>query len=165
MIFLLFLDFGDWDKSLFQFDRSLIVIRAGKLRVEVLRLGTVMVDVAEKSINDLRQTVSLLELDFERLNQSPPSIADYEQKVRTLSEVVTQTLVRVDSVEISKDGAADALRNGDRQTSRKLAVLLSRRKAIVKRLNTLADNVDNLLSAVPESSRTHAAETEFPDAQ
>lgn len=122
-----------------------------------------MADVAEKAIGDLRQTVTSLEADFEQLNQSPPSATDHEQKLRTLSEVVTQTLVKIDSVDISKDTAAGALRNGDRQTSRKLAVLLSRRKAIVKRLNTLADNVDKLLSARPESNGAPATPLDRSD--
>lgn len=124
-----------------------------------------MVEIAENAITDLRQSVALLEADFNQLNESSPSIANYEQKVRTLSEVVTQTLVKVDSVEISKDGAADALRSGDRQTSRKLAVLLSRRKAIVKRLNALADNIDKLLSSGPRPEIGRAESTEPSSAQ
>lgn len=107
------------------------------------------VNEAEESINDLRRAVTDLESDFERFLQSERN-PESDQKLRTLSELVTQTLVKVDNVEISKDIAADALRNGDRGTSRKFAVLLSRRKSIVKRLNNIADRIDKILNSDPE---------------
>lgn len=100
-------------------------------------------DTAEKVIADLRETVVKLEKDVEELS-SFESIENHFEKARVVSELITQALMKVDSVQISKDAAANALREGDRRTSRQLAVLLARRKTIVKKLNELGDAVDKL---------------------
>lgn len=105
-----------------------------------------MVDSAEKVISELRVSVGNLEKEVEELSGHENTGAHTERKARVLSEVITQALEKVDSVHISKDAAADALRKGDRKTSRQLAVLLARRKTIVKKLDGLGNTVDKLIS-------------------
>lgn len=100
------------------------------------------VDKAEKAIADLRKTVSTLESDVAQLSSSSSETS--EMKKRSTSELITQALLKVDSIQISKDLAADLLRSGQRDKSRKVAVLLARRKTIVKKLNALGDAVDKL---------------------
>lgn len=105
-----------------------------------------MTESKEQMIAELRQSVAALESDVKDL----PSISstcseEFNRKARTIGELITQALVKVDSVQISKDAAAEALRNGDRESSRKIAVLLARRKTIVKKLNSLGDEVDKLV--------------------
>lgn len=109
-----------------------------------------MIDVAAQLISDLKMLVTSLEEDVAQVSSLPPSSADYSKKVRTTSELITQALLKVDSVQISKDAAADALREGDRETSRKMAVLLARRKNIVKKLSALGDQVDKLSQAATQ---------------
>lgn len=104
---------------------------------------------AEAVLTELRATVQSLESDVAAL--SAPDAPDVSLRARTVSELITQALLRVDSVTISKDAAATALRDGDRHTSRKLSVLLARRKTVVKKLNDLGDTVDALLSTNSKS--------------
>lgn len=103
-----------------------------------------MVEPAEKLISDLRQTVAGLEKDVEELGSLDGSSEEFQKKAQTTAELITQALVKVDSVQISKDAAANALREGDRKKSRQMAVLLSRRKGVVKKLNEMGDAVDKL---------------------
>lgn len=104
-----------------------------------------MVELPEKLISDLRRAVSDLEKDVEELKTlEPTNTSEFFNKAGTISELITQALLKVDSVQISKDAAADALRDGDRKTSRQIAVLLSRRKGVVKKLNEMGDCVDKL---------------------
>lgn len=123
-----------------------------------------MVDVeeAEKAVADLRQTVAKLEADVAAGTQQGQSDDD-GKKMRTVSELITQALVKVDSIQISKDLATEALRDGDRDKSRKVAVLLSRRKNIVKKLNMLGDQVDQLLNPPPAPEDTQAADDDNAD--
>lgn len=103
-----------------------------------------MVDTAERVIAELRETVISLEKDVEELSNFESTNGHFEKKAQVVSELITQALMKVDSVQVSKDAAANALREGDRRTSRQLAVLLARRKTIVKKLNELGDAVDKL---------------------
>lgn len=105
-----------------------------------------MTDTAEKLIADLRASVSTLEQQVASLSSTDLNIppADFERRSRITAELITQALVKLDSVQISKDAAANALRNGDRKTSRQLSVLLARRKNISKQLDQLGTVIDKL---------------------
>lgn len=105
-----------------------------------------MTDAAEASLEQLRDAVKTLEANVAELDAGELSPEDRIAKIRVTGELITQALIKVDGVQISKDAAADALRAGDRKTSRKLSVLLARRKIVVKRLNELGDRVDGLIS-------------------
>ena len=103
-----------------------------------------MVETAEEAITELRKTVSDLQKSVSELSQIDESTEDFHTRKRTVAELITQELVKIDSVQISKDAAVEAMREGDRAKSQKLAVLLSRRKNLVKKLNELGDQVDKL---------------------
>lgn len=103
-----------------------------------------MVETAEEAITELRKTVSDLQKSVSELSQANEAIEDFDTKKRTVAELITQALLKIDSVQISKDAAVEAMREGDRTKSQKLAVLLSRRKNLVKKLNELGDQVDKL---------------------
>lgn len=121
------------------------------------------IDLADKAIADLRESVAKLEADVEKLETQQIQNEEDEEpvtedptltrksKIRAISELITQALLKVDSIQISKDLAVEALRNGQRDKSRKVAVLLARRKTIVKKLNVLGDKVDQLMNP-PASS-------------
>lgn len=102
-----------------------------------------MVEDAERIISELRKSLADLETEVNKLSFSD-DVDDPEQvaKFRAVSELITQALLKADSIQISKDLAADAFRNGDRDKSRKVAVLLARRKTVIKRLNDLAEKAD-----------------------
>lgn len=110
-----------------------------------------MTETAEELISDLRQSVASLDARVKELDTLDSTSPDYALRARSTAELITQALLKVDSVQISKDAAADALRNGERGKSRKLAVLLARRKTAVKKLNQLGDAVDTLLTKNPGS--------------
>lgn len=104
--------------------------------------------VAEAVIAELKKDISDLDEDVGELSGMERTASEYETKARMIAEVITQALVKLDSVQISKDAAADALRAGDRKTSMKFSVLLARRKTIIKKLNALGDEVDKLSHGV-----------------
>jgi len=62
--------------------------------------------------------------------QSDDALGQYDKKQRgtVFMERITQDLLAVDGVEISKSGASEALMRKDRKTAQKMAVLLARRK-------------------------------------
>lgn len=125
-------------------------------------MAEIEVDRAEKAIADLRKTVSTLESDVAQLSSSysthPPNAAeDPDMKKRKTSELITQALLKVDSIQISKDLAADLLRMGQRDKSRKVAILLARRKTIVKKLNAMGDTVDKLALVNEKQESTSSA--------
>lgn len=101
-----------------------------------------MVEAAETLLSELRITVSSLENDVRELASLDRDSNSFDQKLKTTAELVTRALVSVDNLHISKDAAAQALRDGDREKSRKIAVLLARRKNLVKKLNAMGDEVD-----------------------
>lgn len=105
-----------------------------------------MTETTADRIASLKETVTSLEKDVETLTKSGNAVDGFSEKVRTTAELITQTLIKVDNVQVSKDAAANALREGDRKAATQIAVLLSRRKAIVKKLNELGDRVDQLMS-------------------
>lgn len=111
-----------------------------------------MVEVAEKQIADLRESVASLEKEVAQLSGLNKTSDEFRTKVRATAELITQALLNVDSVQISKDAAANTLREGDRKTSRQMAVLLARRKTVVKKLNGLGDQVDKLTTLPVEEA-------------
>lgn len=111
-----------------------------------------MVEVAEKQIAELRESVASLEKEVAEISELDRTSEEFETRARTTAELITQTLLRVDSVQISKDAAANTLREGDRKTSRLMAVLLARRKTVVKKLSDLGDQVDKLTTLPAEKA-------------
>ncbi|PXF50102.1 hypothetical protein BWQ96_00262 [Gracilariopsis chorda] len=109
-----------------------------------------MEDAAERAISDVRQRVSQIESDLAALTstQPPPTPPpDASAPQTTLSEAITQALLQLDNIHISRESAAEALRNGDRQRSARISVLLARRKTLVRKLNALGDRLDSLNSS------------------
>lgn len=119
-----------------------------------------MVESAEKLIADLRASVSTLSQEVSSLSSAPTNLppAEFERRSRLTAELITQALVKLDSVQISKDAAADALRNGDRKTSRQLSVLLARRKTISKQLDQLGTVIDKLTAQAAAAVEGETAE-------
>ncbi|KAI0560249.1 BAG domain containing protein [Gracilaria domingensis] len=113
-----------------------------------------MVDAADKTIVELRARVADLEQQVaslsprdsdEQVDTEPSSSCPLpSQTALVIAESVTQALLQLDNVHISKDAAAQALRSGDRQTSRRISVLLARRKTLVRKLNHLGEQIDSL---------------------
>ena len=104
-----------------------------------------MTDNAEKALNELRTSVSTLEKDVASLEQEKDANEeDQKKKVREISERITQGLIALDGVDVSKESATEAFKDGDRKTVMKLSVLLTRRKGLVRKLNALGERVDKI---------------------
>jgi len=67
-----------------------------------------------------------------------------KERGAVFSERITQDLLAVDGVEVSKRGASEALLRKDRKTAQKMAVLLARRKRLIQDLQKMAARVDEL---------------------
>lgn len=143
-------------RSVFRFGFKPVFVTINLLQSEFSCRNETMVEAAEQAIRDLRETLSSLDADYDGLSSLDSNDVSYQTKIRTLSELITQALLKADSVQISKDLAADALRNGEREKSCKVAVLLSRRKKIVKKLYELGDKVDELAKKTDPSVSDHS---------
>lgn len=116
------------------------------------KLFLAMTAKAEETIADLRKRVSEIKARVSSLEASGCSNANNE--VNVLSERVTQALIEVDSVDdVSKGAAAGALRAKDRKTAMAIAVLVARKKTLVKELNELGDRIDSIKSN-PEAAQS-----------
>jgi hypothetical protein len=102
-----------------------------------------MSSAAESKLAELRQTVSELRAGVASLEKS----RDREQ-CRVLGERITQALLAVDGVDASKAAAAQAFRERDRKSAMAIAVLVTRRKAVVKELHALGERVDSITAEI-----------------
>lgn len=104
-----------------------------------------MVDEATQQISEMCLVIDSLQEDIKQLEGATDwTVAEFDLKARTISEQITQECIKADSLAISKDLAAEALRQGDRKTTRQVAVLLARRKTAVKKLYGMGDAVDKI---------------------
>lgn len=110
-------------------------------------------EAATTELKALKTTVSELRQAVEAAEESRDTEA-----CRILSERVTQALVAVDGVEVSKSAAAQALRDSDRKTAMAMSVLIARRKAVVKSLNEIGDRVDLILAGEKSTEAVVAAQ-------
>lgn len=112
-----------------------------------------MTEAAQKTISDVRETISELEARVAALESCKNDPSENERRV--LSERVTQALLKVDGIDdISKGAAASALRAKDHKTAKTIAVLIARKKAVVKELNALGDRIDRCDSKTLDGSAT-----------
>lgn len=111
-------------------------------------------EVLRANVVDLRGEIEGTEKD------SALKSADRAQRATVFSERVTQDLLAVDGVEISKSAASEALLRKDRKTAQKMAVLLARRKRLIQDLHGLAERVDKLSSVATENEAKGEAEGE-----
>jgi hypothetical protein len=105
-----------------------------------------MSSTAEKKLAELRKTVAELRTGVASLEDSRNP-----EQCRILGERITQTLLVVDGVDVSKSAAAEAFRERDRKTAMAIAVLVTRRKAVVKDLHDLGDRVDHVTATLEKS--------------
>lgn len=104
-----------------------------------------MVDEAARQVAEMHVIIASLQEDINQLNSGTEWTPDsFDLKVRTISEQITQECIKADNLAISKDLAAESLRQGDRKTTRQVAVLLARRKNALKKLQEMGNVVDKL---------------------
>mmetsp|Transcript_10242 Transcript_10242/g.18447 ORF Transcript_10242/g.18447 Transcript_10242/m.18447 type:complete len:123 (+) Transcript_10242:58-426(+) len=115
----------------------------------------------EKSLSELVSEAEIqhnlvVDLEKEAASASSSSSQDtnaaHLKSCRQCTESITQLMLKLDGVQISRDAAADALRAGDRERAKKLTVLLTRRKKLVKTLNETGARADDLLQQLEARS-------------
>lgn len=105
---------------------------------------------AEKSLDILKTNYEDLEKEVSETEKSENlEVADVEQRALLFSERVTQDLLALDGVAISKSKGAEAYKAGDRKVAMKISVLLTRRKTLVRNFNALGERIDKLTDAKP----------------
>lgn len=105
---------------------------------------------AEKSLDILKQNYEDLEKEVTATETAESLEAtDVEQRAVLFSERVTQDLLALDGVAVSKSKGAEAYKAGDRKVAMKISVLLTRRKTLVRNLNALGERIDKLAEGKP----------------
>lgn len=102
-----------------------------------------MTEQAEQALKALRDSVDELKAEVAALEEdSEQTGEERDKKTRLVSERITQSLIAVDAVDISKDAATEAFKARDRNTAMKMSVLLTRRKNLVRDLTLLGERID-----------------------
>lgn len=115
------------------------------LITELIYIYMAEIKVVEEKLEVLRANAKELDGEISATEaDSELSGTDKKQRGTVFSERITQDLLAVDGVEISKSGASEALLRKDRKTAQKMAVLLARRKRLIQDLHKLAERVDKL---------------------
>ncbi len=104
---------------------------------------TIMSREGEVFIGNVKKTVSEIRAEMERLDDSISTSV-----IRGMSERVTQELLKLDAVpSVNKQALGEAYRANDKAEARKIAMLIGRRKTLIKELNQLGEDVDKLLAS------------------
>ncbi|GAB0498015.1 hypothetical protein MMPV_009354 [Pyropia vietnamensis] len=119
-------------------------------------------DAVEQTLRALAADLTALEAEVAPLRAAAEAgdvgdAKEFRNRCTILSERLTQCIIRIDSVEVSREAAAAALRAGDRALTKRLAVLLTRRKRTVRRANCLGDTLDALAQGRPPPPRASGA--------
>ncbi len=104
------------------------VFRGMSQFIPLPRLRVIMTDEAEKTLRILRSNLTELTSEVEETEKGQFAKADVKQRATLFGERITQDLLAVDGVEISKSKAEEALLKKDRKLAQKISVLLARRK-------------------------------------
>lgn len=101
-------------------------------------------EVADASLNALRTNYADLKREVSETENGELSAEDVAQRALLFAERITQDLVSIDAVDISKTKASEALHARDRKTAQKLSLLLARRKNLIRDLHLLSERVEIL---------------------
>lgn len=102
-----------------------------------------MMEEAEKRLGILRGNLEELTKEVEETEQATElSLTEKKQRATLFGERITQDLLSLDGIEISKSKASEALMKKERKTAQKMAVLLARRKKLIKEFEKISDRID-----------------------
>mmetsp|Transcript_42165 Transcript_42165/g.164827 ORF Transcript_42165/g.164827 Transcript_42165/m.164827 type:complete len:125 (-) Transcript_42165:1245-1619(-) len=105
-------------------------------------------DAAQVQLSKLKEEVKQLEDEVTELEkqiwEGRSNVDDVRNKCRQLNERVTQSTLKVDGVEVSRDLATTAIKNDNRPLAKDLARLLIRRKGCVKSLLDVGARIEDI---------------------
>lgn len=105
-------------------------------------------ELAASSLEILRKNCDELQTELTETEESTTlTPEDVDVRVALFGERITQDLVAIDAVDISKTKASEALKAKDRLTAQKLSLLLARRKNLIRDLHKLSERIDKLKPA------------------
>mmetsp|Transcript_12128 Transcript_12128/g.20713 ORF Transcript_12128/g.20713 Transcript_12128/m.20713 type:complete len:126 (-) Transcript_12128:811-1188(-) len=116
-------------------------------------MATALDDV-EQAMSDIKKQLAQQEKTFEQLekqaldtttNSNDGNHDALLRECKLCCESITQLMIKLDKVQLSRDGAADALKQGDRATATRMSVMLARRKVLTQKLAQAGKNADALL--------------------
>lgn len=136
------MDFIFWraEKAMAEDKLALITAKRDKARDELSSLKTEMKKIEE----EVREVEKVAEMADEKVAEMADEKESLVKKCSMLNERVTQCTLKVDGVVVSRGLAADALKDGNRELAKELAVLLVRRKACVKNLLVLGTRIEDV---------------------
>mmetsp|Transcript_18520 Transcript_18520/g.49036 ORF Transcript_18520/g.49036 Transcript_18520/m.49036 type:complete len:111 (-) Transcript_18520:83-415(-) len=99
-------------------------------------------EALEASINSEKENIKEIGSRVADLEKSSDEPEARRKTCAEMSHEITKKMITLDSIDISRDSAVAELKKGNTDASKKMAVLLTRRKTCIKSLESLAGRVE-----------------------